>query len=155
MILKVYYSYTGNANENPHFEYVIKSAAARALVYEKFSDDAEISVTLTDDAEIHKLNRQFRGVDRPTDVLSFPMYDLRGGDLIDDLPAQYGDIVISLETAERQAVEYGHSIDREIAFLTVHSVLHLLGYDHEISPEEDEEMRRRQREILEIAGFTR
>lgn len=112
-------------------------------------------MTLTDDGEIHKLNRQFRGVDRPTDVLSFPMYDLRGGDLIDDIPAQYGDIVISLETAKRQAEEYEHSIDREIAFLTVHSVLHLLGYDHEVSPKEDEEMRRRQREILEIAGFTR
>ena len=155
MILKIYFSYTGSAKKNTHFEHVIKSAAARALVYEKALDDAEISVTLTDDDGIHNLNCQYRNVDRPTDVLSFPMYDFRSGDEVEDIPAQYGDIVISLETAKRQAEEYGHNIEREIAFLTVHSVLHLLGYDHEVSPEEEAEMFRRQREILDIAGFIR
>jgi probable rRNA maturation factor len=155
MILKIYYSYSGSAEKSSHYEKIIKSAAARALVYEGATDDAEISVTLTDDAEIHKLNLQYRNVDRPTDVLSFPMYDLRGGEIVDDIPAQYGDIVISLETAARQAAEYGHSIEREIAFLTVHSVLHLLGYDHELSPEDEADMFRRQREILDIAGFKR
>ena len=141
---------------------VIRRAVNAALRYEKVGFDAEISVTLTDNVGIHELNRDYRGVDRPTDVLSFPLFE--GGVPEDIAEADegekkrkipLGDIVISMEKAMEQANEYGHSFEREIAFLCVHSVLHLLGYDHEISEEDEKEMFRRQDEILENANFKR
>jgi len=96
-------------------------------------------VTLCDNAYIHKLNKEYRGVDRHTDVLSFPMYEDGEFDPAEcAFGAVLGDIVISLERAKEQAEEIGHSFLREVAFLTVHSTLHLLGFDHERSPEEDE-----------------
>lgn len=88
--------------------------------------DTEVSIAFVDDAYIHQLNRDYRGVDRPTDVLSFPMDEEP-----DEGEALLGDIAVSLETALRQAGEYGHSADREIGFLIVHGTLHLLGFDHE------------------------
>ena len=97
------------------------------------------------------MNRESRGVDRPTDVLSFPVFDEDFGVGLSVL----GDIVISYETAVRQANEYGHAVEREIAFLTVHSMLHLLGYDHETSPEDEKEMFARQEEILALMGQKR
>ncbi len=132
---------------------LIRRAIGQALKFERFPFDAEISVTLTDDQSIHVLNREHRNVDRPTDVLSFPMYEPDEIDGIydsdsEDQPIALGDIVLSLEKAEAQAKEYGHSFERETAFLCVHSVLHLLGYDHELGEEEEKDMFSRQEEIL-------
>ena len=134
----------------------VKKAAVTALEAEKVTDDCEISVTFTDNEGIRELNREHRSIDRATDVLSFPMYDFHAGE--EPEPGErvaLGDIVLSLERAAEQAAEFGHSYEREVGFLTAHSVLHLLGYDHERSPEEDEDMRRRQREILDGMGLTR
>lgn len=131
---------------------LIKKAVRDTLAFENFEGTAEVSVTLTDNKNIHEMNLTYRNVDRPTDVLSFPTFDN-----IPDGEGYYplGDIVLSLERAREQAEEYGHSFERETAFLCVHSVLHLLGYDHELSPEDEKEMFGRQEEILKKMGLTR
>ncbi len=134
----------------------IKKAAKAALAYENFTRDTILSITFTDNEGIRALNNEYRHKDSATDVLSFPLYTMRDGDIPeDDMAAELGDIVLSLERAGEQAKEYGHSFERETAFLTVHSVLHLLGYDHETSPAEEADMFRRQREIMEILGLPR
>lgn len=133
---------------------LVRRAVISSLQYEGFSADAEVSVTFTDDEGIRSLNRDFRQIDKPTDVLSFPLNDYSDVRLLINQPVEsLGDIVISLERAASQAEQFGHSFEREVAFLTVHSMLHLLGYDHVNSDEEDAEMRRRQREILEKMGL--
>ncbi len=138
----------------PKLRALIKKAVARAVEYEGINEECEVSVTFSDNNGIHALNKEYRGVDRPTDVLSFPLLDgnefEREGDKL-----LLGDIVISLERAKEQAEEYCHSFEREVAFLTVHSVLHLLGYDHETSKEDEEEMFSRQSAIMDILGLTR
>ena len=145
----------------PALRGVIRRAINAALKYEKVEFEAEVSVTLTDNEGIHELNRDFRGIDRPTDVLSFPLFDgdLSESDLTDEngekRKVPLGDIVVSMEKALEQATEYDHSLERELAFLCVHSVLHLLGYDHERGEEEEKDMFRRQDEILSTAGFVR
>ena len=132
---------------------LLRKAIIASLEYEGFANNAEISLTFTDNEGIRALNRDFRGLDKPTDVLSFPLTDYAGSSFpINEPEMSLGDIVISLERAKEQAEEFGHSFEREVAFLTVHSMLHLLGYDHVNSEEEDLEMRRRQREILESMG---
>lgn len=141
---------------NFHLRHLVRKTVRAALAYEHFTDPVEVSVTFTDNEGIRELNREHRSIDRATDVLSFPMYDFHAGEKPE--PGErvaLGDIVLSLERAAEQAEEFGHSYDREVAFLTAHSVLHLLGYDHERSPEEDEDMRRRQREILDGMELTR
>lgn len=118
---------------------------------------AEVSVVVTDDAELHELNREYRGVDAPTDVLSFPMYDPAeeaAADESDPACALLGDIVISLERAERQAEEFGHSVERELGYLAAHGLLHLLGYDHETDGER-ERMRALEEAALEALGLIR
>ncbi len=137
---------------NFSLKHLLHSAIRATLAYEQFDRPVEVSVTLVDNQEIHILNRESRGVDRPTDVLSFPMFDedFDNGEL-----CVLGDIVLSTEQASIQAKEYGHSLKREIAFLTVHSMLHLLGYDHETSPEDEADMFRRQEEILTKMGIGR
>ena len=121
----------------------------------------EVDVLFTDDEGIHQVNLDMRGVDRPTDVLSFPMFDLSPGEKPgeehedpDTGLVPLGDMCISLERAAAQAEEYGHSVERELSYLAVHSVLHLLGYDH-MEPEEEKEMFAKQKEILELAGIPR
>ena len=127
----------------------IRKAVEATLEHEDFIIPAEVSVTLTDNKHIRKINKKFRGVDKHTDVLSFPMYDFASGEAeADEAPITLGDIVISLERAKKQAEEIGNSFITEVAFLTVHSTLHLLGYDHERGPEDDEEQCRVQREIM-------
>ena len=130
---------------------LIVNSVAESLKYEEFPDKCEVSITLVDNEEIHVLNREYRGVDRPTDVLSFPIFDEddMGGKTI------LGDIVLSLERAEEQAQEFGHSFEREVAFLTVHSMLHLLGYDHEEGKAQESEMFTRQEAILCKMGLAR
>ncbi len=132
----------------------VRDAVSATLDYEEFPYDAEVSVTFCDNEYIRELNNEYRGIDRHTDVLSFPMYEDGGLDEAECLGgAVLGDIVISLERAREQAQEIGNTFFREIAFLAIHSTLHLLGYDHERSPEDDEEQCRRQREILETLEF--
>lgn len=112
----------------------------------------EVSLILTDDEQIWRLNWHFRGVDRPTDVLSFPQY--QPGEVI--LPhSSLGDIVISLPRMAAQAAAYGHSQKRELLFLFVHGLLHLLGYDHEISTEEEKRQFARQEQVLAALGVNR
>lgn len=138
----------------PDLRRLVKRAVLAVLDFEDFGRRAEVSVTFTDNKGIHALNREYRNVDRPTDVLSFPLSDGEDYDTDGDA-VLLGDIVISLERAQTQAEEYGHSFEREVAFLTVHSMLHLLGYDHETSPEDERDMFARQDEILISAGMTR
>lgn len=123
-----------------------------ALQHEQKS--GSIGISVIDDTQIRELNAQFRGIDRPTDVLSFPCIDGSSYDVTD---AYLGDIAISIDRAEMQANEYGHSLRRELAFLTVHGVLHLLGYDHEASDQIEAEcdMFRKQEEILTSLGYKR
>ena len=116
---------------------------------------AEVSITLTDNAYIHELNRQYRNIDRPTDVLSFALNEgvepeVKDGPEINVL----GDIIISVERAEEQAADYGHSLRREMAFLTVHGMLHLLGYDH-MEEAERAEMQREEKYVMEQLGIPR
>ena len=135
----------------------LEKACLETLKYEEFDEDCEISLSFVTNEEIHKINRQFRNVDAPTDVLSFPQLTFEEGeeaDVNENGEIVLGDIIISVERAKEQAEEYGHGLKREIAFLTVHSMLHLLGYDH-MEKDEEEDMFRRQKEILEIAGIPR
>ena len=136
---------------------LVRQAVVTTLAYEGYNHDCELSVTFTDNEGIRAINKQFRDMDKETDVLSFPLLDFDGGEEppIDEDMQALGDIVISLEKAEAQAEEFGHSFDREVGFLAVHSMLHLLGYDHVDSEEEDLEMRRKQSEVLDIMGLTR
>ena len=135
---------------------LIREAVEATLDFEDYRNVCEVSVTFTDNEGIRELNNKFRQIDRPTDVLSFPLFDFDGESEeppVDDIMNMLGDIVISLEKAREQAEEYGHSFDREVAFLCVHSMLHLLGYDHETSEEDDKNMRARQSEIMNIIGL--
>ena len=136
---------------------LIFASAECSLEFMGFIRDCDISVTVTDNIHIHELNREYRGVDRPTDVLSFPMYSFTDDDMPEEGPAPVvlGDIVISAARAKEQAVEYGHSFQREISFLTVHSVLHLLGYDHEVSEKAEKEMFSLQDKIMDRLGILR
>lgn len=138
----------------PDLRRLVKHAVISTLEFEDFGRRAEVSVTFTDNEKIHSLNREYRNVDRPTDVLSFPLFDGEEYDT-DGEAVLLGDIVLSLEQAKKQSEEYGHSFEREVAFLIVHSMLHLLGYDHETSPEDERDMFARQDEILISAGITR
>lgn len=116
---------------------------------------SEVSIVLADDRYIQELNREYRGKDTPTDVLSFALNEGDEPEIIAGPAEQLlGDIIISLETAKRQAEEYEHSLEREIAFLTVHGMMHLLGYDH-ILEEDRLEMRREEEAVLASLGITR
>ena len=134
---------------------LVKRSVRAALENENFAyDPVLVSVTFTDNEGIREKNREFRGIDTPTDVLSFPMYDFKKG----EKPGpgeicELGDIVLSLERAAEQAEDFGHSFKREAAFLTVHSVLHLLGYDHVDSEEEELVMREHQRAVMKKLGL--
>ena len=157
MSLRIYF---GNEQEKYPVTYnlkmLLREAIETTLDFEDFGNVCEVSVTFTDNEGIRELNRKFRGMDKPTDVLSFPLFDYEGEceePPVDEMISNLGDIVISLERAQEQAEEYGHGFKREVAFLTVHSMLHLLGYDHEKSEEEDREMRSKQTEIMRIMGL--
>ncbi len=135
-------------------EKLVVSACCATLETENFTDDAEINVTLVNAAAIKQLNCDFRNIDKETDVLSFPL----GDDGVYDVNPEngclmLGDVVISVEQAVKQALEFGHSTEREIAYLTVHSVLHLLGYDHIDEAEEKKIMRKREEETLKKLGL--
>ena len=135
---------------------LIRRAVGCTLEAEGFCHPAELSVVFTDNAAIRLLNREYRGRDSATDVLSFPLSE---GGAFEEAElcggfAALGDIVLSLERASEQAKEFGHSFERETAFLTVHSTLHLLGYDHE-TPEEEKQMMEKQEAVLSRMGLSR
>ena len=140
---------------------LIQRAISAALREEKVPDDCEVSVLLTDNEGIHELNRDYRGVDRPTDVLSFPANELSPGEFDADLCERdpetgrvfLGDMAIALEKCEAQAEEFGHSFERELMYLTVHSTLHLLGYDHVDEAEMKRQMRGREDVIMSRLGI--
>ena len=147
---------------NLRLKSLIKKCTLAALKYMDFRTDVEISLVLTDNEGIRVLNKLHRDIDRATDVLSFPMFEYdEDGDIVEEY-AEFnskgeillGDIVISLERADEQSKEYGHSFQREVGFLTVHSMLHLLGYDH-MTPEDEKEMFGYQEEILNEIGLER
>ena len=140
----------------------IEAVCRETLSFEDCNFNAQISVTIVDKDEIQRINKEFRGTDMPTDVLSFPMLEFdENGDVVDsdfdfdDDEVVLGDIVISAERAAEQAKSFGHSFLREMAFLTVHSMLHLLGYDHVDDPEGEKTMIEKQEEILGRLNITR
>ena len=118
-------------------------------------DMTEVDITIVDDEEIHQLNRDYRNVDRPTDVLSFALDedDEDEPELMEGQPHLLGDIIISAETATRQAEEFGHGLEREIVYLAVHGLLHLLGYDHMVE-EEKVIMRAKEEEALSAINLS-
>ena len=120
---------------------LVRRACKAVLKFENFQYPAEVSVSFVDDEEIHRMNLEYRNVDRSTDVLSFPLTENGEYEVSPDTGCvPLGDIVISLEHAQAQAEEFGHSFEREVAYLTVHSMLHLLGYDHEAGGLEQENL---------------
>lgn len=149
------------------YKEIIEAVIMEAMDYEECPYEAEINVILTDNEEIHKINKEYREIDRPTDVLSFPMVDYETPadfDHVEEQSEDYfnpetgelmlGDIIISVDKVEEQAESYGHSQTRELAFLVAHSMLHLFGYDHMVD-EERVVMEQKQSEILERRGYTR
>lgn len=124
-------------------ENIIESVIDECLSVEEMSKDVEVSVSFVDNNEIRELNRDYRNVDASTDVLSFPMNE----DFEEPLSKILGDIVISLERALEQSVEYGHTIEREVAYLTAHSMFHLLGYDH-MTDEDKILMREKEKQVM-------
>lgn len=154
---KVYISNKQNAVKVPSgLRILIRRSCNAVLEHEKFEGSAEISVTFVDNAEIARLNEQYRNKPEPTDVLSFPLGENGVYDKNEETgAAMLGDIVISMERAMEQAQMYGHSLQREVAFLTVHSMLHLLGYDHEGGGIEAVHMREREEAVLIQLGLPR
>ena len=122
-----------NDSSNTTFDVEIVHRVVLATVNSHNLEDYEVSVLLTDDPRMTELNREYRGINAPTDVLAFAMREGEDSEMV--APNMLGDVVISLETAERQAITEKHSLEEEVSFLTVHGVLHLLGYDHQTEKE--------------------
>jgi len=141
---------------------LVRKAIRTTLSIEGVAAPCEIDVRLTDDSHIQTLNRELRQVDAPTDVLSFPEFDLTPGEALEEALADpgtglipLGDMAINMDRVKVQAQEYGHSIRRELAYLTVHSVLHLLGYDHMDDGAEKARMRGREEIVMQALGIER
>ncbi len=148
--MTIYYNYEAERKLHIPWMDIISDTVNGTLEYMKYRKEAEVSVTVVDEQEIKALNNEFRGINKVTDVLSFPIGDRNPetGETV------LGDIVLCAEKIISQAQEYGHTRKRELAFLTCHSMLHLLGYDH-IEDEERQEMEELQRRILDRIGYTR
>ena len=138
----------------------IRKCVTAALACEGVDVPCQVSVLITDDAGIHEINKQFRDVDRPTDVLSFPLQNFVP-EAFDEADGQFdpetgtmplGDIVVSTDRIKSQAQEFGHSRRRELSYLLVHSVMHLLGYDHMDEGEMKKQMRRHEKAVMEVLG---
>ena len=145
------------------YQALLEWVIVAALDAEGVETPCEVNVLITDDEGIHQINLEQRDIDRPTDVLSFPMFEyLPGQPPVEDADADpatgltpLGDMVISLERCRAQAEEFGHSVERELCYLAVHSVLHLLGYDHMDDGPQKQQMRQREEAILGELGITR
>lgn len=155
--LKVYIKNNQNSVKIPvGMRLLIRRCCQAVLITEKFNKDTEISVSFVSNKEIQHLNKIYRDKDVPTDVLSFPLGENGNYEINAETGfTMLGDIVISLDTAVKQAAMYGHSLEREVGFLTVHSMLHLLGYDHELTPLDERIMREKEESILEKLGISR
>lgn len=153
--MKVLFDNSTDFDFNEKYTDLVEMVAKEALRYEGFSNNCEISFSLVDNEEIHEINKKYRGIDRPTDVLSFPLIDFENEEVPDDSNTiALGDIIISIDKLKEQSEAYNHSFERELGFLTAHSMLHLLGYDHMTEPEE-KVMFKKQEEILNNLGITR
>lgn len=141
---------------------LLQKTAMQCLRDEKFSMGCEINILLTNDESIRQINKQHRDIDKSTDVLSFPMADIKNGRILSDQGdidmdeglLLLGDIIISMETALKQSEDYGHSMERELAFLTAHGIFHLLGYDH-MEKDDETDMISRQEASLKNLGLIR
>ncbi|MBQ4333577.1 MAG: rRNA maturation RNase YbeY [Clostridia bacterium] len=135
---------------------LIRRCCHAVLQHEGFEGSAEVEVSLVDNEQIHAINREQREIDAPTDVLSFPLGE---NGVYDKNPAtgayMLGDIVLSMEKAQSQAAEYGHTLQREVGYLTVHSMLHLLGYDHVAGGLEAVRMREKEETVMRSVGLPR
>ncbi|MRN55717.1 rRNA maturation RNase YbeY [Paenibacillus monticola] len=157
---------------NEQAEYEIKDSLITLLesILQKAAEaegiiKGEVDLTFVDNERIHELNREYRGIDRPTDVLSFAMneagedepeiiYEVEEDEELEEFPDMLGDIIISVTRAQEQALEYGHSLERELGFLFVHGFLHLLGYDHQDDASEAEMMSKQEQVLIQV-GLTR
>ena len=157
MNIEIFYSNEQDKLDPPaDIELLIEKCTRAALAEEEINEDAQVSVTLVDNEAIREINREHRDIDSATDVLSFPLGDDDSFDTDPETGAiLLGDIVISLERAEEQAKEFGHSFYREVAFLITHSLFHLLGYDHVDSEEDEKLMFGKQEKVLTALGITR
>ncbi len=143
--------------ENLAEEKLIEKVVSTVLEMEKIKKKLDVYITLTNNENIRKINAEHRQIDKATDVLSFPMFDRSEIDSLkvdDEMEDILGDIIVSVEKVREQAEEYGHSFERELAYLVTHGMLHLLGYDHMID-EEKVVMRKREEEILGVLDITR
>jgi len=161
---KIIVRYANKTDKNPALTIHLHKCISAALAAEHIDVPCEINVLVTDDEGIHAINKATRDVDRPTDVLSFPMFSFTAGEFPEDVSElidpdtgnlPLGDMCISLERAREQAHQFGHSVKREIGYLTIHSVLHLLGYDHMDEGEMKKQMRAREEIIAAEIGITR
>lgn len=149
-----------NLEENAEYEEIVKKVIAKCYEEENLLDSKLIiTITFTTPEKIHKINKEYRQVDRPTDVLSFPMFERK--ELEEKIEKQdfehedvLGDIIISIEKVKEQAIEYGHSFERELSYMIVHGFYHLMGYDH-IKEEDKKEMRPKEDKILNELKITR
>jgi probable rRNA maturation factor len=147
-------------NEQTEFEVtvellaLIKKSVEQTMLIEEFEEEYEVGITLVDEDRIRALNREYRSKDSVTDVLSFTTYTEDGFEVYDDEPVMIGDVVICLNRADDQSREFGHTLDREVAYLVCHSVLHLLGYDH-MNDEDKTHMRAREKVIMKTMGLER
>lgn len=143
---------------NEHIEALVANVLTHAAKEEGLLGEIEVSVTFLSDEEIQAVNAEYRGIDKPTDVISFALEEMVEGEVAiiaeQDMPTVLGDIIISVDTANRQAKDYNHTVDREIGFLALHGFLHLLGYDH-MTAEDEAKMFGRQKEILDSLGLER
>lgn len=155
--VKLYYSNRQKLVELPKgIRTLIRQCCEAALEEESIKEDAEVSLSIVDNEKIKEMNKEFRQKDSATDVLSFPMSDGESFDIDPETDRIIlGDIVISAERAKEQAEEYGHSLEREMCFLATHSMFHLLGYDHEVSKEEEKIMFEKQEKVLKKLGINR
>lgn len=149
-----------NIKENKEYENIIEKVLKKCFEIEGLSyEKLLVSIVLTDPENIQKLNKQYRQIDKPTDVLSFPMFEKEEIETViknnalehEDI---LGDMVISISQVERQAEEYGHSFERELSYMIVHSFYHLLGYDH-IEENDKKQMRKKEENVLELMGIKR
>ena len=159
-------SYESEKKLDIPYEEIVNKMVVSALDFENCPYETEVSVTFVDDEEIRKINSEYRGIDKSTDVLSFPFNEFEIPGNFDDIEESVdafnpetgelllGDIILSTDHIVEQAIEYGHSETRELAFLVVHSMLHLMGYDHMVD-EDRVIMEERQRKILELEGISR
>lgn len=149
-MIKFYVEEVNNQTVSKTYLSLVKKVIKTCVESEYPNHKFEVEITFCDDKYIHQLNKQYRNIDKATDVLSFPMLEFS----LPEIYVSLGNIVISVETARRQAKEYGHSFKRELCFLAAHSAFHLLGYDH-IDENERAEMEDKQNHVLDSLNITR